>query len=107
MQPDNIDLSYKILKQSSRLFAIGLVAVLFKPVFGQFIQSLVDYVVAIPILISGIISIRGFYLAIKGSQNGKHNFKKRYFALFGNLFFSLIIVLLIISIATDLKNLMN
>lgn len=105
MKPDRLDQSYKILKLSCSLFAVTLVATLFKRTFSESLQELVDLFIAIPILVASVISTKGLYLAIRGSQYGQRNAKKRFFALFGNLMFVAIIAGMIIMIFKDIQQL--
>jgi len=102
---DNLDKSYKIFKQSSMLFTIGILAILFKPVFGKSVETILDLFIALPIFIAGISSIKGFFLAVKGSQFGQKNPRKRYFALVGNFIFASIILLFIVAIIFDISKL--
>ncbi len=108
MKSDYLDVSYKYVKLSSKLFLFSILFVLLvKPLLEKTsFKSLSDLFIAIPIFASGIISSIGFVYAIKGSQFGQRNPKKRFFALFGNLMFSLFLLILIIAIFSDFKKLM-
>lgn len=103
MKADYLDVSYKNVKLSSSLFAFSILFMLLvKPMLERTsFKSLNDLFIAIPILASGVISIIGFIYALKGSQYGKRNPKKRFFGLFGNFIFGFILIMLIIAIVSD------
>ena len=102
---DNLDRSYRIVKRSSGLFLFSILYLwIVKPVLtGTAFEVLNDFLVAIPILVAGTMSIVGFVYAMRGSQYGKRNPRKRFFALFGNFMFSLIIVALFVAIIYDIS----
>ncbi len=95
---DNLDRAYKIVKLSSSLVAFSLLYVIFiRPFLAETIfQGLNDFFIAVPILASGAISCVGFVFALIGSQYGQRNAKKRFFGLFGNLVFALILIALLV-----------
>lgn len=104
MKADNLDVSYKIVKLSSVLFAFSILYILVvKPILERTsFNGLNDFFVGLPVLASGVMSIIGFFYALRGSQYGQRNPKKRFFGLFGNLLFALLLIMIIISNISDL-----
>jgi len=109
MKADYLDVSYKNVKLSSGLFAFSILFIwLVKPVLeGTSFKSLGDLFIAVPVLISGVLSSIGFVYALKGSQYGQRNPKKRFFGLFGNFIFAFILIALIMAIVSDFRSFMR
>ena len=105
---DNLDRSYKLLKRSTGLFTFTLLMVIIgKPLLIYLkLNALADFLIGIPILLSGGISFVGLIYALKGSQFGQRNPKKRFLALFGNLIFAALILSILISVFLDFKKLL-
>ena len=104
---DNLDRSYKIVKRSSALFLFSLlVLIVINPILQEtFSFKLGPLFIVGPIIAGGVMSIFGLYLALVGSQYGQRNPKKRFYGLYGNLLFTLVIVLLIYVVIVDMPTL--
>ena len=105
MKSDNLDIAYRNVKLSTTLFVISILSTwLIKPLLVGSVFSIIgDLLSAGPMLAAGVISSVGFVYALKGSQYGKRNPKKRFFGLFGNFIFAFILIALIVVIISDFK----
>lgn len=98
------DKSYRHVKLASSLMGFVFVySIIIKPlVENSFLSELNNLFVAVPFLATCIISSIGLFYALKGRKEKGHSNTKRFFSLFGNLFFVMIFTLLIFSTINDL-----
>jgi hypothetical protein len=102
---DYLDIAYRNVKWASGLFAFVLIYMMFLLglVSHSPLRELSSFFIAIPVVTAGIMATIGLVYAIKGSQYGQRNAKKRFFGLYGNALFSFILIALIVSIIKDLS----